>query len=299
MECLRKGLGRFCGVLKRKRAAWLLLAVALVALILLVALHPRGMCSYLVIGMDNYGSLDDIGRSDVMMLVQIDYSHAQVHAVTFARDMMVDDGEGNDVKINTIVRGRDEDTLVDVIERNFDVEIDGWFRVNFSSVIEIVDKLGGAQVELTAEEARYIDRNAGTYPDSPLAEGVCRLNGAQALTYARCRHLDNDFGRGARQGKLVQGLVRQTKQLSIPKIVDIFNSLTHAWRSSLSSAQQLALFTRALWLRGAKVTSVGVPFEGTYRYGNASVVANLEENRALLHEALGLAPAAPDAPAAP
>lgn len=296
MERLREGVRRFRDVLKRKKALRLLLFAALAALILLVALHPRGVCSYLVIGMDNYGSLDDIGRSDVMLLVQIDYSRAKVQAVTFARDMMVDDGDGNDVKINTIVRNHDEDALAQAIERNFDVQIDGWFRVNFSSVVEIVDKLGGAQVELTAEEAHYIDRTAGAYPDSPLTEGLCRLNGAQALTYARCRHLDSDFGRGARQGKLVEGLVRQTKQLSIPKIVDIFDSLKHAWRSSLSSAQQLAFFTRALWLRGAQVTHVGVPFEGTYRYGSSSVIADLEENRALLHEALGLAPAATIAP---
>jgi len=53
-------------------------------------------------------------------------------------------------------------------------------------------------VELTEEEARYIDRHVGVYPDYPLAAGECHLNGAQALSFARCRKLDNDLGRGAR-----------------------------------------------------------------------------------------------------
>ena len=267
------------------------IALAVVAVLLFV-LHPRGTRTYLVLGMDNYGSLDETGRSDVMMLVQIDFTHSRVYAATFARDMMVENENGRDVKINTIVRNQDEQALVDAIERNFGVKADGWFRVNFTSVIELVDALGGAEVELTAEEVRYLNRYAGIYPDNPLSEGVCRLNGGQALAYARCRKLDNDFGRGARQSKLLEALVAQTRRLSIAKITGVYNSLKHAWRSSLSAADQVSLLARAIWLRGADVVRIGVPFEGTYRYGgDAGVVAKLDVNREMLLAALGRRPA--------
>ena len=264
-----------------------LIALAAVAVLLFV-LHPRGTRTYLVLGMDNYGSLEETGRSDVMMLVQIDFTRSRIYAATFARDLMVKREDGRDVKLNTIVRNQDEEALVDAIERNFGVRADGWFRVNFTSVIELVDALGGAQVELTAEEVRYLNRGVGIYPSNPLEEGVCRLNGAQALAYARCRKLDNDFGRGARQSKLLEALVKQTRRLSVAKIAGVYNSLNHAWRSSLSGGQQAMLLARALWLRGAKVVRIGVPFEGTYRYGaDAGVVAKLDVNREMLLEALG------------
>ena len=47
------------------------------------------------------------------------------------------------------------------------------------------------KIELTDAEAHYIDNKEGVYPEYLLSEGVCRLNGAQALCYARCRKLDN------------------------------------------------------------------------------------------------------------
>ncbi len=277
---------------RKRRWPVVLLLLALLLLIAAAALHPRGIETYLVVGMDNYGSLNETGRSDVMLLAQLDFSRGRVYAATFARDMLVEGDNGRDVKINTIVRNKDEDALCEAIERNFGVSIDGWFRVNFTTVIELVDALGGAEVELSAEEARYIDRTAGVYPDSPLSEGVSRLNGAQALVYARCRHLDNDFGRGARQSKLVEGLVRQTKSLSISRIAKVFDSLKHAWRSSLDASEQVALLARAIWLRGAQVERIGVPFEGTYRYGsNSNVVADIEKNREMLLAALDRTPA--------
>lgn len=283
-----------------KKARIALIAMLLVLAVLLV-LHPHGTKTFLVLGIDNYGSLDENGRSDVTMLLQVDFDRTRISAVTFARDMFIENENGRLTKINTVVRGKDENALAEAIERNFGVHVDGWFRVNFSTLVEVVNAIGGAQVELTAAEANYIDNTAGTYPDSPLEEGLCRLNGAQALTYARCRKLDNDIGRGERQNKLLAAMVQQTRHLTIANIVSVYNSLNHAWRSSYTGAEQAALLSQAIWLRGAKVNRIGVPFEGHWRYGSASsgsgILLNIEENRNLLLEALGRpVPAATAAP---
>lgn len=269
----------------------LILAVVLIAAVLL--LHPQGTKTFLVLGMDNYLSLDDAsGRSDVTMLVQIDFTNRDIKTVSFARDMFVKNERDRDAKLNMLIRSGSEQAVVDALERNFGVKIDGWFRVNFASVVLLVDALGGAQVELTSQEASYIDRMIGEYSDHPLTEGVCLLNGEQALTYARCRKLDNDIGRGARQGKLLAAMVAQTKKLTIPKIVSVYHSLKDMWRSSLNAGEQAKLLSQAIWLRGAKVQAYGVPFEDTWGYGNSDsgvsgVKANLPENRRLLLEALG------------
>ena len=292
MNQISSYLSRFHAYLKSHKWARIACIVLLVFLVLSIVLHPYGSKTFLILGMDNYGSLDTSGRSDVIMLVQVDFTRTRLSAVTFARDMFVENENGRLTKINTIVRNHDENTLCDTIERNFGVSIDGWFRVNFTSVIQLVDAIGGAHVELTSAEANYIDKTAGRYPLNPLTEGVCHLNGAQALTYARCRKLDNDLGRGERQSKLLSAMVDQTKRMTAANVVAVFNSLKHAWRSSLSLGDQAALLFKALWLRGADVQRISMPFEGYWKFGNVrdsgGVVADLEENRRLLLDALGL-----------
>lgn len=271
-----------------QRRARIAAIALLILLALFLALHPYGTKTYLVMGIDNYGSLDAVGRSDVMMLVQLDFTRLRISTVTFARDMMIRDSRGGTSKINTIARTSGEDALVESIEQNFGVRIDGWFRVNFASVVQLVDAIGGAKVELTSKEASYIDSTIGKYDDHPLSEGVCQLNGAQALCYARCRKLDNDIGRGQRQSKLMAAMVQSTRHMTMANVVSVFSSLKHVWRSSLSGAQQVSLLGKAIWLRGAKVSSVGVPFEGTWSYGDGGIKANIEKNRSMLLDALGL-----------
>ena len=214
--------------------------------------------------------------------------------------MFITADNGREAKINAIVRMHGEDSLVASLENDFDLEIDGWFRVNFTTVIELVNALGGARVELTDKEASYITRDVGYYDEYPLSGGECLLNGAQALSYARCRQLDNDMGRGQRQSKLLSGMVESVRHMTLSRIADVFDSLKHAWRSSLSASEQVALLAQVVWLRGAEVTTIGMPFEGTWRYGNSQngdngVLIKLEENTRLLHEALGL-PFSPSEP---
>jgi len=223
-----------------------------------------------------------------MMLAQVDFTRSKIATVTFARDMIVKNAKGNNVKINTIVRNSGEEALVAALEQDFGLHIDGWFRVNFTTVIELVDAIGGAEVELTSKEASYINRTIGKYEDSPLAEGLCHLNGAQALCYARCRKLDNDLGRGQRQNKLMAAMVRSTRHMTAARLMGVFESLKHAWRSSLGPGEQVKLLLDALWLRGVQVDSIGMPFEGYWRYGSDGIVIRQEENVRLLHEALGL-----------
>lgn len=288
MSALQNSFARVRAFFSRHKALRVALILLVLAIVLILLLHPKGTKTYLVLGMDNYGSLEETGRSDVMMLAQIDFTNSKISTVTFARDMIIKSAKGNDVKINTIVRTSGEESLVEALEQDFDLQIDGWFRVNFTTVIELVDAIGGAEVELTSKEASYIDRTVGVYSDSPLSEGLCHLNGAQALCYARCRALDNDIGRGQRQNKLMAAMVQSTRHLTAAKLMNVFESLKHAWRSSLSAGEQVKLLLDALWLRGVNVNQIGMPFEGYWHYGSDGIVLQTEKNVLLLHEALGL-----------
>ena len=271
----------------RKKRIFILL---LLIILLYAALRPWGKKTFLLIGMDNYGSLNDTGRSDVMMAVQLDFTRKKITAVTFARDILLN-VDNRDLKINTIVRSKGEEGLVNALEESFGMSINGWFRLNFSSLVSIIDAVGGVPVQISEQEAKYITHEAGLYPTNPLSEGDCLLNGAQSLSFVRCRKLDNDLGRGNRQSRLVSGLVKKSRSISISEMISLFREMNHAWRTSLSMPQQIRLLSQVLFLRGAHVERVGIPFEGMFHYGDSSTGDNgillyLEKNRSLLHEAL-------------
>lgn len=292
MDTIRSYIAKARAFFAAHRAARIAGYILAAWLVFVLVFHPKGTKTFLLLGMDNYGSLNTVGRSDVMMLVQVDFTRADISTVTFARDMFIPDENGRKQKINTIVRQSGEEALVTAMENAFQVNIDGWFRVNFTTVIELVDAIGGVRIDLTEKEARYINRNTGDY--EPLVEGKNHLNGDQALVFARCRQLDNDMGRGERQNKVMAAMVAQTKRMTIANVVSVFSSLKHAWVSSLSGFEQVRLLGNALWLRGAHVNSIGMPL-GNWKYANSGVEIKMEENVQLLHEALGLpAPVFPD-----
>ena len=267
-----------------------LAALVLFLLLLFVILAPHGKKNYLFIGMDNYGSLNETGRSDTMLLIHLDFDSHKIGLVTFARDLLLD-YKNSDTKINTIIRFGGEDGLVSTIEDSFDLHVDGWFRINFSSLVSIIEEIGGVTVELTDAEAKYIDHSIGVYPENPLSEGPCRLNGGQALSYVRCRRLDNDFGRGNRQSKLVKALIKESRSMGIRRIIDLYNNMKHAWRSNLTDTEQFRLLCSCIFLRHAEVTRVGIPFEHMYQYktsstGDNGVAINLEKTVQALHESI-------------
>ena len=71
--------------LRQHRLARIACIVLAVFLALSILLHPHGKKTFLVIGMDNYGSLNEVGRSDVTMLIQVDFTRTKISAVTAKR----------------------------------------------------------------------------------------------------------------------------------------------------------------------------------------------------------------------
>ena len=95
--------------LKAHRLARIALGIAAALLVLCLVLHPQGTKTFLVLGMDNYGSLDESSRSDVTMLVQVDFTRSKISAATFARDMFISSEHNKQIKLNTVLRNnRDE-----------------------------------------------------------------------------------------------------------------------------------------------------------------------------------------------
>lgn len=280
----------------KKLIVMLALALCLLPAFSALAGEKIDMEHYLLIGVDGWGLNREGGaRSDAIILASLDYGRDRITFTSFARDSVVKPAyRKGTVKLNTLVRSEEgEQALIDYLSQAFGIPIKGHFVINFSGAVDVINAVGGIDIELSQDEAYYVDYHAGVYDDYPLAEGICRMNGAQALYYMRCRSLDNDFGRQGRQGKALRAMVGKLSKITPVRALMLVDDVLGMYRTDLTVGAQFELAMKAIRLRGAGVKTYSLPAEGTYRYGKDSHGAsglefNLEENRALLHEWLGL-----------
>lgn len=254
------------------------------------------MVHYLLIGVDSWGVNEEgSARSDAIILASLDGQHDRIHFTSFARDSLVKPSyRKSAVKLNALVRSSmGEHMLIEYLEEAFGLPISGYFVINFSGAVDVVNAIGGIDVSLTGEEVAYLEALVGGYEDYPLQEGVCRLNGEQAIYYMRCRSLDNDFGRQRRQGRVLEGAFHALKDLSVIEALALLDEVMGMYRTDLSIPQQIALATRAVTLADAQLEMNSLPMEGAYRYGqDSSGASGLEFDvalcRAQLYSWLGL-----------
>lgn len=276
--------------MKMRLAALLMLLVLMLPIF--VQAEPAQKAHYLLIGVDGWGLSEESGaRSDAIVLVTFDYDQERVMLTSFARDCLVSPSYRMGMtKLNTLVRSTHGDqTLVDYMEETFAVPIEGYFLVNFSGAADVINAVGGVEVQLTQEEAMHLNAEVGLYPENPLEEGSCRLNGAQAVAYMRCRTLDNDFGRQRRQSNVLRAAFRELTGLKPLEALALLDDLMGMYRTDMSLIEQASLVRNVLKLRYAQLETHSLPVSGTYKYGDdgrggSGIVFDLEANRQQLWE---------------
>ena len=124
--------------------------------------------------------------------------------------------------------------------RNFGVEVDYNFEVDFDAFIDVVNLLGGVEIELTEAEADYLNADDfWVYKD--VKPGLQRLNGMTALCYARMRKAegdgDSDIVRTSRQQKLIEALLEKVRNKSLPELQELANAVLPKITTSMTNAQ--------------------------------------------------------------
>lgn len=185
----------------------------------------------LITGNDSFGTLDEVSRFDVNMIVTINPLTSTILMTSIPRDAFVtevcDDYACNygveDKLTHTGIYGAD--TTKDTLENLLDIDINYIFRVNFSSMIDIVDALGGIDIDVA--EGMAVSR---FYSDSTLEgvhEGQNHLNGKRALAYSRERkaYLDGDVQRARNQQQVLQAMF---KKASSPEVITKYSNILKA-----------------------------------------------------------------------
>ncbi len=196
----------------------------------------EGWTHYLLLGIDttNYRS----GRSDAMIVFSINKEEQRLVLSSIPRDTLVYvDGKGFD-KLTHAYSAGGADLTVKTFSQNFDIDVENYFVVNFQSLPEIVDAVGGVVLTLTDAEAKHMGE---MYAAWGLSGGTQRLNGKEVLAYCRIRRIDSDYKRIERQYKALMAIYDEVKNLSYDKYIGLAKAAYDSMYSDMKMGDMLLL----------------------------------------------------------
>lgn len=230
-------------------------------------------------------------RSDSMILVSIDKDYNTVKLVSLERGIAAPILEGQYAGqydwLTHVFRYGGSDLLVKTVEYCFKVDVDHYVRVNFNSVTQVVDAIGGIDMTLTKSEANALNKGS----DIDLKEGVNHLDGATALSFARLRSIDSDWNRVARQRKVILAVVDALKGSSLLDLNNLADQVLPLIQTNLTKMEIAELVLYAPNFLQAEFDQMTIPKQGTYRGktvmgGRGSFYIDFEVNNDLLHRFL-------------
>jgi len=238
----------------------------------------------LLIGQDRREG-EDRSRSDSMILCTFNKKARTLTMTSFLRDLYVDIPGYHANRINAAYAAGGMPLLTETLAQNFGLHIDGSVEVDFAQFSEIIDLLGGVEIELRQDEADVINYETG----SDLGAGPQVLTGYQALTYARIRKLDadGDFSRTSRQRKVLGALMRAYKGSGLTTTLTLLNKVLPMVTTDMSN-MEILMYAVELFpiLSNAQIISQHVPAEGTYTDQNIDGMSVLVADKAAVRKML-------------
>lgn len=229
-------------------------------------------------------------RSDSMILVTFNKEKKTITMTSFLRDMYVQIPGYYHTKMNAAYALGGMELLDATLEQNFGVRPDGNVEVNFARFAEVIDLLGGVDMELRQDEANYINRETGR---NILNAGMQHLDGEQALQYSRIRYLDPDadFSRTNRQRKVITALIEKFRDTKLTTLLGLLDDLLPMITTDMSNKEILDLAKDLFpMLADCTIVSQRVPADGEYYFATINqmscIVADMDAARQLLEETL-------------
>ena len=209
-------------------------------------------------------------NGDVCIIISINKETWEVRLASVFRDFSIEVEPGYDRKLTDCYSRYGAQELMNLLNRNLDLNITNFVSVNWLCLADVVDELGGLDVYLSYDEAEAIDKYVwevaaatgrsedpsymfiGKYHKDASAEmgyyldgyheGEWHLNGIQVVSYTRLRYgLGNDYGRTERQRKVIGLVLNEAKHASLTAIVNTINKVTDNMRTNLQSNDIISL----------------------------------------------------------
>ncbi len=236
-----------------------------------------GITNILLVGTD--GEYVEKGnRSDSVMLVTIDTNNKDIKISSIARDTYVDIPGYSTEKLTHAYAYEGIDLLKEVFKENFDLDIDKYIAVNFISFMDIMDELGGVEVNVEEKDIKeinkYIDACYGYYKNKDEKDkeyitesGVQRLNGYQALAFSRIRYTDDAFARDNRHREVAESVYKEFAQKGIDTYKRCAEIVLNNTKTNISPIEMMNLAYTVLKINDKDIEQFQFPLE-EYRNGH-------------------------------
>ena len=281
---------------KRRRRAIFLIVEVLILLALLAVGYV--MIKYGKIQLNMFGDGDILFNEGIR---QEGYTTVALFGGD-AREGQLEEGTHADTIINIkkannayFMGGPQE--AINMLNRNLDLDIEHYVTVDFKALADVIDLLGGIEVELTEEEAvamnEYIGETAMVAEKEAVyvLVGPQTLDGVQAVTYARIRkNVGGDYARTERQRLVIQKVVEKIKQTNLSTINDMIDQVFPQVSTSFTLTELIKLAAGAMQYELGETS--GFPFELTdgsvEGIGSVVIPLGFVENVEELHQFLYL-----------
>ena len=239
---------------------------------------------------DDYGTGN---RSDCIIIASINNDTKEVRLASVYRDTYLKINNSLDKVTHAYSYGGAALTL-STLNTNLDLDITEFITVNFDAVVDLVDCVGGVEIEIQEDELKYINgyiSEVSKITKTPTklitTSGLQTLTGVQAVAYSRIRYTSGgDYKRAERMRTVVEAVVKKAKTKNINELINIMNTMLPKVSTNINSDEIIKLLPQLVSYE--IVDSIGWPYEvrGITLDRWYGVPITLEENVTKLHETL-------------
>ena len=212
----------------------------------------------------------EAGRSDSIMIATIDTHNKKLKLTSIMRDSYVNiDGHGLD-KINHAYAFGKAQLAIKTLNENFDLNIEDFVAVNFSSLPKIIDKIGGIELDIDSEELKYINgyiKNINTVNSTSSPEivsvGTQHVDGTQAMAYCRIRYTSGgDYKRTERHREVLSKIFEKILSMSPTTYPSLLNDLLPMVSTNLDGSEIMELGNKILKIGNTTLEQERFPRDG-------------------------------------
>lgn len=190
--------------------------------------HKTGYLNVALFGVDSReASLGKGTRSDTIMIASLNQETGEVKISSVYRDTILQQSDGTYNKANAAYSFGGVEEAVALLNKNLDLNIEHYVAVNFNAMIDVIDTLGGLDIELTEEEVKYTNMycdetavvTGRPFEEDLVGAGVHHLDGVQATSFCRIRYTKgDDFKRTERQRLVIEKIVEKLQAANLATI---------------------------------------------------------------------------------
>lgn len=215
------------------------------------------------------------GNSDSMILVSINKADNKVSMVSLMRDTYVNIPDVGYKKLNAAYAYGGGPLLCQTVTETFRIQVDRYVAVDFFDLIDIIDIIGGVDLEISAKEAEVANGYIldmcnlmgidGYEHQIPSEGGMIRCDGVQAVAFARNRFVGNsDFERTERQRYVIQQLMAEAKRMSVAQMTEKMQSILEHVTMNIPETEIWSMITEVPELLEYEFEMSRVPYDDMY-----------------------------------